>query len=537
MKKNNENKVVIIDGTSILTDAYYNTLPESVIKAKTEEEKEEAFKDLEKDSNGRYIGAIRGLFSVIFETVDILNPTHITIVWGTSRKSNIRKEIYPLYKSDSNTMDEPLREQFNTAKILLAPLVKQFTSNKYEAIDLAGTIADKLKDKAEINILARNTNYLQLADIANVYLKTSSAGRLIEEYELNADELPKGFFKYNESNIKYVKDLDAEDILHFNSLVGVPSSGIPGVKGVGATTALAIVKHFGTIDHLYEVLGNRSSEELIHVWKTIKVRNPYTKLMANKENAFISKSLLTINKDVYIDTNELENTNNTLTLEKVSKQLIKVGLLSPLYSEGVNSTLRASVFTDLLNVSGTVNVEPVISNKDSNFIALNCLDDIMTNDTLSTVSISDKDEDCYSIQINCDDDYEVDSNWEDEEYEDDRYYGCNEVYDNIDDGGVDCETEVILSRENKHQENTISQENITLLETIVIKKYKCNCCNNIFELRSDININFCVYCGTPREAKKEDNKVESLIDNLEDTGLKLQDIKINRNIESVMEYI
>ena len=118
------NKVVIIDGTSILVDAYYSTLPEEMIEAKNEEDKIKAYEYLEKDKNGRYIGAIRGLFAVIFDTIDKLNPTHITVVWGTSRKNNIRKEIYSDYKADNTQMDEPLREQFKTAQILLAPALK-----------------------------------------------------------------------------------------------------------------------------------------------------------------------------------------------------------------------------------------------------------------------------------------------------------------------------------------------------------------------------------------------------------------------------
>lgn len=547
MRNKEKITVAVVDATYVLTEAYYKGLPEEVLKAKSEEEKIEAYKLLEKNSDGKYIGAIRGLFSVIFDAVDRLNPTHITVVWGTSRKSNVRKEIYPNYKADTNGMDEPLREQFKTAQVLLAPLVKQFTSNKYEAIDLAGTIANNLKDRAEVNILAGNSNYLQLADISNVYLKTSIADRLIEEYGLNTEELPKGFFKYNESNIKYVKDLDADQILHFNSLVGVPSSGIPGVKGVGATTALPLVKHFGTIDNLYKVLENRDAKELTSVWKTINVRNPYNKLIANKENAFISKRLLTINKEVYIDTEEFNGMENTITLDKVANELSKVGLLSEIYVSGINESIKATNFLDLISFEGTTSIRPV-KNNFGKFTSLELPTDYnIESELLSSADIEDNEKDFYSLKVsapsillNNDWDYiKYEDDYDNDDYDDDyeeRHYEEDD-FDDIDDGGVNCEVETVLAKtksasENQENANQNNNEVISLIETIIIKKYKCNSCNNVFELSGSTPVNFCVYCGSKNSSNKE-----QLIDNLEDTGMKIDDIKINSDIESVMEYI
>lgn len=533
MKKNN--KVVIIDGTSILTDAYYANIPEELLKAENDEQKAEAYKLLEKDSNGRYIGAIRGLFSVIFDAVDRLEPTHITVVWGTSRKSNIRKEIYPNYKADTSSIDEPLREQFKTAQILLAPLVKQFTSNKYEAIDLAGTIADKLKSKAEINILARNNNYLQLTDIANVYIKTSAAERLIEEYSLNKEQIPNGFFKYTVDTLRYVKDLEPSQVLGFNALIGNPSSGVPGVKGIGATTALPIIKKFFTIENIYEALTKSNDKELASIWKSIGVRNPTNKLVAGKENAFISKELLSIVKDVYVDSEEFNNMENNITLDKAAKELSKVGLLSELYVSGINDSIKATSLFGLINLNGISDIKPV-STTETKFMPLGLLNNYdIDSEILSSASIENDEKEFYSIKVSSpsivlDNDWDYihydNDDYNNSEDDEDNYEYCEEVnsLDDIDDGGINCETETIITKDNN--------ETISLIETIVIKRYKCNCCNNIFEVNENTPINFCVYCGTKNSSKKEHQ-----IDNLEETGMKINDIKINKDIESVMEYI
>lgn len=551
MKTKQNNKVVIIDGSSILTDAYYKNMPEELSKAKTEEEKEEAFKLLEKNENGQYIGAIRGLFATIFDAVDKLNPTHITVVWGASRKNNIRKEIYPSYKSDMNTMDEPLREQFKTAQVLLSPLVKQFTSSKYEAIDLAGTIADKLKSKAEVSILARNNNYLQLVDIATVYMKTSSAEKLIEENSLDASIIPNGYFKYTKDTLKYVKDLEPIQVLGFNALIGNTSSKVPGVKGVGATTALPVIKKFSTIENLYYQIENLSNSELISIWKDIGVRNPTKKLIENKENAFISNKLLSIIKDVYVEDEDINDIQNVITLDRAAIELSKIGLLSELYVSGTNESIKPVNLFDLISFEGTTNIKPTFNNKIASFSSLELNSDYnLENEFVSLSTIENSDKDFYSIKVSSPS-ILLSNDWDyidyEEDYSEDEYYSDSDEYsedyqsledDYIDDAGVNCEVEIVTAKtkgsttDNKGTNIEDNNETISLIETIIIKKYRCNCCNNIFQITSDTQVNFCIHCGSKNSSNKDIK-----IDNLEDTGMKIDDIKINNNIESVMEYI
>lgn len=525
------NKVVIIDGTALIVDAYFNSMPEELAKAQTIEEKIEAFDALEKNCNGKYIGAVRGLFSVILDTVDRINPTHIAVVWGTSRKSNIRKEIYGGYKSDNSAMDEPLREQFKTAQALLAPLVKQFTSNKYEAIDLAGTLADKFKDKAQVTIVARNNNYLQLCDIADVCIKTPRAESLIEKYCLNSGEIPTGFFKYNKDTVKYVKDLEPSQILGYNALVGVPSSGVPGVKGVGAATALPIIKKYSTIDNLYNDIDNIEYNELQSMWKELGLRNNINKLANDRDNAFISRDLLKINKDVFVNNEDLEGIQNSLTFKSVARELNKVGLLIRM-PVGVtvedNSHIR---FRDLLedtdiNSFDDTSIPFGAVQESGNIIGLRGEEEYI--DTLD-VEFMESEEDCYILKavgnISVDDNsLDLDDCWDTINYDDDYYGDDSEDEDDyIDEGGEYCEFETVS--QNYHNIDLNYEPSISLVETIVIKKYKCNVCGNVFTLQGDVNVKFCVCCGNPQS-----NNVEPRIDNLETTGCNLDDIKIKENL-------
>lgn len=519
-----KNNIVIIDGTSILVDAYYNSLTDELLRCKTSTEREQFFDKLEKNRNGKYIGAVRGLFSVILDAVDKMNPTHLAIVWGTSRKSNIRKKIYSGYKSDDNHMDQPLREQFKTSQILLSPLIKQFTSNKYEAIDLAGTIAKKFASMGKVSIIARNNNYLQLADMADVYIKTSKADELIDKYGLDRDKIPTGFFKYDSDTVKYIKDLEPKQILGFNALVGSPSSGVPGVKGIGAGTALPLIKKYTTIDSIYEAIDNVDNTELSKQWKELKIRASINKLIADKDNALISRDLLTINKDVYIDTSLLE-TKNSLTLNAVANELNKVGLLVRIPNVLNTESAMISNYRCLLedmdvgnhsdgySIPFGLNIQGGIGNRGEE----EYIDDM-------DIDFVESEDECYEISfksnsvtinsIDSDNDYIIDDIWWDDN-DDDLY--CSD----IDYSGSNCVVDTIMD----DSDNNTNENVIELIDTITIRNYRCGNCRETFMIQGDVHVKFCPHCGA-----KQGVKVNLKLDNLEETGCSLNDIKVKDDV-------
>ena len=86
-------------------------------------------------------------------------------------------------------------------------------------------------------------------------------------------------------------------LLDFKALKGDPSDNIPGVTGIGEKTAIDLLLKFGSLENLYKEL-----EELSDRAKTLKPKLRET-LLKYKEQAFFSKSLAKIKKDVPIDFN------------------------------------------------------------------------------------------------------------------------------------------------------------------------------------------------------------------------------------------
>lgn len=515
MKK--EKTILLIDGTSMLVDAYKESCPVDIVNAKSIEEKEKIFNSLEKNKDGLYIGAVRGFFSTILDSIDKINPTHIVVVWGTSRKTNIRKEFYSGYKADDNTMNAPLREQFKTAQVLLSPLVKQYTSKKYEAIDLIATISKKFYKEANIKILARNSNYLQLVSIADVYIKSTKANELNAEFEVNLDTVPLDCFRYDSKNISFVKGLSPDEVIEYNALVGSPSSGIPGVKGIGSATALPLIQKYHNLENIYSEIYNNDHKKLAKLWKdSLSIRNPINKLLLDSENAFISRQLCTAIDDVIGINDNLECYSKIITRDNAAKELKRVGLLSRHIWRGEEESLISLV--EHLDINSD-------SSKDTPFfqgLNMDCeyYDDVEDSSydinstpiiescdyySMSSISLNSFDENDYIDN----DDIEYDDNYNCDIQESDN---CDEEYNGND------------------MVNSTKVEALTLIETLIIKKYLCNHCGKIVTIVGDSMPNFCVHCGI----KQGSSQSEVKIDNLEDTNCTLNDIEKKNNIKEFL---
>ncbi|MAZ60608.1 MAG: DNA polymerase I, partial [Candidatus Marinimicrobia bacterium] len=128
-------------------------------------------------------------------------------------------------------------------------------------------------------------------------------------------------FLYNPGNsFKPTKVYDIENVydkygiypvnfIDYLSLVGDTSDNIPGVRGVGAKTASKLVRQLLTIENIYKNLDKIDNP------RTVKLLNE------NKENALLSKSLVTIDKNVKIDFDLKEMNINKLSFSNLLDEL------------------------------------------------------------------------------------------------------------------------------------------------------------------------------------------------------------------------
>jgi len=88
-------------------------------------------------------------------------------------------------------------------------------------------------------------------------------------------------------------ELKPEQLIDWKALRGDPSDNVPGVPSIGEKTASTLIKEFGTLDNLYEKI---KGGEKIKVSQRI-----LEKLKDNEDQAYFSRHLVTIQKDVKIE--------------------------------------------------------------------------------------------------------------------------------------------------------------------------------------------------------------------------------------------
>ncbi len=170
-------------------------------------------------------------------------PQNVVACFDESLGSCFRNEIYPDYKSSRELPDEDLAFQLLACKKITSLMgVPCYASDRYEADDLAGCFA-RLCDGENIgySILTRDKDLSQL-----LYGNLGQLWDYPNKEPLGREDVFEKMGVYPEQVSDYL------------ALVGDPSDDIPGVPGVGAKTACALLAHFGSWNEI------RSNVESIH---------------------------------------------------------------------------------------------------------------------------------------------------------------------------------------------------------------------------------------------------------------------------------
>lgn len=252
-------KLVLIDGHSILNRAFYG-VPDLT------------------NSAGLHTNAIFGFLNILFKILEEEKPDYLTVAFDV-KAPTFRHEIYKEYKGTRKPMPEELREQVPVLKEVLAAMgIKMMEKAGLEADDILGTLAKRAeKTGMEVSLVSGDRDLLQVAtDVIKIRIPKTKGGRTeIEDYYASDVEE-----KYRVSPAAFIE---------LKALMGDTADNIPGVPKVGEKTATELMVQFGSLDNLYahvDQVGKKSIRE---------------SLTGNKELAYLSKTLATINVDSPLD--------------------------------------------------------------------------------------------------------------------------------------------------------------------------------------------------------------------------------------------
>lgn len=199
------------------------------------------------------------------------------IVFALDAKGDtFRNELYSNYKAQRPDVPEDLLTQLPIAVSWVEEMgFKIAIKTGYEADDMVASIAkDAVSKGLEVRIVSHDKDLYQLiSDENGVYLFDPTKKQIIDE--------SKCIEKYG---------VLPSEFIDYQALVGDTADNIPGVKGVGAKTAEGLIKEFKNIENIYDNLEKISKPRIQNL------------LLEAKENAFLSKKLVTLKDDChYID--------------------------------------------------------------------------------------------------------------------------------------------------------------------------------------------------------------------------------------------
>lgn len=333
------NFLLIIDGSSLLSTQYYGNLPREILYARTEEEKAQYYHKLMQTSNGIYTNGVFGFFKTLLSILQNQKPKYLAICWDVTRDT-FRRALYDDYKGNRKTTPEPLTSQFALCQEVLERIgIKQFASKDYEADDYAGSLSEKFKKELPISIMTKDRDYLQLVDDGvSMWLVTSSSAKAQELYKKHnlkqADYIvPDSMFYLTPELVMKEFGYPPEKTVMVKQLAGDSSDNIPGVKGIGEKTAIALANAYPSIEAMYDEIRDLDEAGLDLVkqrWKEelgIK-RSPFKYLLAESETELVgekasrlSHELAVIKRDIPMDEITLESLVTSIHVDEMERIL------------------------------------------------------------------------------------------------------------------------------------------------------------------------------------------------------------------------
>ncbi len=255
----NNEKLMIIDGNSILNRAFYGLQGAQLLAT----------------SDGLYTNAVFGFLNILHRYLEEEKPQYLCVAFDLKAPTFRHKE-FEGYKAQRKGMPPELAVQMPVIKeVLDAMNIKRLEYEGYEADDILGSVSLCAENRGmESVVVTGDRDSLQLAsDRTRIKIPTTRGGKT-ETDEFDSQRVME---KYGVTPTQFI------DV---KGLMGDTSDNIPGVPGIGEKTAISLIQKFGSIENIYENLDQ------------VEKKSVREKLEANRELAFQSKWLATIERNI-----------------------------------------------------------------------------------------------------------------------------------------------------------------------------------------------------------------------------------------------
>lgn len=237
--------------------------------------------------SGEPTGALYGLVSMLLKIIEDLKPDYLVACFDLPAPTH-RHQAFEGYKGKRAKTDDTLITQITRSRDIFAAFsIPIYELAGFEADDMLGTIVERLKGdpNMEIIIASGDMDTFQLIDKKRVRVYTQRKGAEV--------------VMFDEAAVKEKFGFGPKSTIDYKGLRGDTSDNIPGVPGVGETSALKLIGVYGSLEKLYAALKKDGVEK---VAEKTGVQKRFVQLVADhEEEAEFSKTLATIHTDVPID--------------------------------------------------------------------------------------------------------------------------------------------------------------------------------------------------------------------------------------------
>ncbi|MHC4816790.1 MAG: 5'-3' exonuclease [Planctomycetota bacterium] len=262
--------VHLVDASPYIFRAYF-ALPESLT-----------------DPGGRPVNAVYGFKEFLLRLAATEQPTHVGVAFDESLTTSFRNEIYPAYKAQRDLPPAALEAQLKDCQEVAAALgAAVFVSERYEADDLIATLVHRLDAQGHGAVVV--TSDKDLAQLVNARVTLLDFAKDT---------------RYGPAEVEEKFGVRPDQIADLLALAGDTVDNIPGVKGIGRKTAVALLHAFGDLDGIYARLAE---VEDLPLRGAASVQR---KLTEQRNAAFLSRrlSLVALDAPAEADLEELRYT-------------------------------------------------------------------------------------------------------------------------------------------------------------------------------------------------------------------------------------
>jgi DNA polymerase-1 len=231
------------------------------------------------NSKGENTAIARGVLEFLRKLLDKHKPDYLG--WVHDAGLSLRHELYPEYKATRERLEPELQADFDSGverveEILAGYRIPILELEGYEADDVIGTIcAQAPAAGVDAVIVSGDKDFVQLVEPGVSILNPwhGRPGQTTEKW-------------YTTENAAERLGVPAHRVVDYLALLGDSSDNVPGVKGIGDKTAIALIEKWGSLEDI-----------LAHLTE-VEPKRARTALEQNGDAGILSKKLVSIHRDL-----------------------------------------------------------------------------------------------------------------------------------------------------------------------------------------------------------------------------------------------